>query len=407
MDLNNKEKLFVKKNAERKTQLKVNSKDATSYLYCCFRIMGLYFTEKNKYSYLLYASFIHFWVTIFLPSSFIASYSLKSSKSFQYDTLLTSIQVAINVIGSSAKICMLLYYIPHLKTTEPVMTKLDERCEDEDEIALLYKLKSLGRRLVVSFAISFWSYATSTFIVSILAGHPPYSLYLPYINWRNSKWEFIVASVIEWMLMDGACFQEVANDAYAAVYVCILRAHVNILRLRISKLCSNPNKSLEDNIEDLKLCIIDHKNIIELYNIIAPVISATIFLQFTITAGILGITLINMMIFAKAFSLKIASCFYVVAVVVEIFPLCYYANCLMYDSERLSEEIFHSSWIQQSIQYRKMMIFFMQRTQITIQFLAGKIFYINLNSFISIAKFSLSLYTLIKKMNLKERLGLQ
>lgn len=91
------------------------------------------------------------------------------------------------------------------------------------------------------------------------------------------------------------------------------------------------------------------------------------------------------MIFAKAFSSKIASCFYVLAVVVEIFPLCYYSNCLMYDSDRLCEEIFHSSWIQQNVQYRKMLIFFMQRTQQTIEFMAGKIFYINLNSFISVS----------------------
>lgn len=225
--------------------------------------MGLYRTDKNKFGYTLWMIFIHFWVTIFLPSSFIASYSLKSSKNFEYDVLLTSIQVAINVIGSSGKIVMLLYYIPHLKTTEPIMAELDKRCTEDDEIKLLHDLNILGRRLVVNFAICFWSYATSTFIVSILAGHPPYSLYLPYINWRNSKEEFIVASVIEWMLMDGACFQEVANDAYAAVYVCILRAHVNILRLRISKLNTKPNRTLKENEEELKMCIKDHKKIIE------------------------------------------------------------------------------------------------------------------------------------------------
>ncbi|KAM7349106.1 odorant receptor 7a-like [Cochliomyia hominivorax] len=399
--------MLLKNTTKGKPPKKVATKEALTYLFRCFRILGLYRTEKYKYVYMIYCIFIHLSVTLFLPTSFIASYSLESNKNLDYDTLFTSIQVAINVFGCSLKICMLLYYIPHLLTAEPIMAKLDESCVAHDEVELLYKIKNLGRKLVVNFSITFWSYSISTFVVSMMAAHPPYSLYLPYINWRNSRWEFFIASFIEFLLMDAACFQQVANDSYAAVYVCILRAHVNILRLRIRKLGSDVSKSLEENENELKMCIKDHKNLIDLYKIIYPVISATIFLQFTNTAGILGITLINILIFAKGYSSIIASCFYVLAVVVEIFPLCYYANCLMYDSDLLSVEIFHSNWMKQNTRYRKMLIFFIQRSQQTMELMAGKMFPINLNSFISIAKFSFSLYTLIKKMGIKERLGLQ
>lgn len=121
-----------------------------------------------------------------------------------------------------------------------------------------------------------------------------------------------------------------------------------------------------------------------LHKIISPVISTTIFLQFTITAGILCVTLINMLIFARGYSSIIASCFYVLAVVVEIFPLCYYANCLVNDSDLLSVEIFHSKWVNQNPRYRKMLVFFMQRSQQTMELTAAKMFPINLNSFISV-----------------------
>lgn len=242
---------------------RIATKDATIYLYRSFRILGVYFTQNNKYIYIIYALLVNLSVTIFLPLSFIASYSLESSKDFEYDTLMTSIQVAINVVGSAVKICMLMYYIPQLLRADGVLAKLDMRCTADDELALLYKLQHLCRKLVVSFSISYWSYATSTFVASILDGHPPYSLYLPYINWRNSNREFVMASVIEFVLMDFCCFQEVANDAYAVIYVCILRAHVNILRLRISKLCAKKDNTLSRNEEELKLCIMDHKNIIQ------------------------------------------------------------------------------------------------------------------------------------------------
>lgn len=164
-----------------------------------------------------------------------------------------------------------------------------------------------------------------------------------------------------------------------------------------------------------------------LYTRVAPVISITLFVQFTITASLLGVTLINILIFATNTASIVASCFYVLAVVVEIFPLCYYAQCLMNENDHLTEAIFHSNWIHQSKRYRQMLIFFMQRSQKSIEFTAGKLFPITLSSFLSvscqivvifccyhlsflshlqIAKFSFSLYTLIKEMDIKTHYGL-
>lgn len=104
-----------------------------------------------------------------------------------------------------------------------------------------------------------------------------------------------------------------------------------------------------------------------------------------ITASILSATLINIFIFANQFSTQVASCFYILAVVVEVFPLCYYAQCLMDDSDRLSQQIFHANWIEQDVRFRKMLIFFMQRTQRVMELNAGKIFPITLGSFLSVS----------------------
>lgn len=122
-----------------------------------------------------------------------------------------------------------------------------------------------------------------------------------------------------------------------------------------------------------------------LYDVVAPIISVTIFIQFMITASILSATLINIFIFADQLSAQIACCFYILAVVVEIFPLCYYAQCLMDDSERLSQQIFHANWIAQDARFRKLLVFFMQRTQRVLELNAGKIFPITLGSFLNVS----------------------
>ena len=83
--------------------------------------------------------------------------------------------------------------------------------------------------------------------------------------------------------------------------------------------------------------------------------------------------------------MRLGSYIYIIAVSVQSLPLCYAAQCLRDESANLSTEIFHCQWIDQSLEYRKMLIFFMQRTQYLIEFTAGKLFPISLGSFLSVS----------------------
>lgn len=123
-----------------------------------------------------------------------------------------------------------------------------------------------------------------------------------------------------------------------------------------------------------------------LYDTIAPIISVTLFIQFAISAVCIGTGLINIVIFANKFQTQVACFFFILAVLIEIYPACYFSQCLINESDKLANVIFHSNWIEQSSEYRKLLIFFLQ---------------------FQIAKFSFSLYTFIEKMNLKERFGIE
>ncbi|XP_073828356.1 odorant receptor 7a-like [Musca autumnalis] len=396
----------IVKTVQRVPNKTVATKQAVSYLYGCFRIMGIHIPKKNPHLYIVYSIIINCLTTLFTPISFTSSYFIKSNAAVSFDIKLSSMQAAIDVYGCAIKILVLIYYKHKLEAAEKLMDKMDKRCQAEDEVQELYNIRNLGRRIVVGYCAAYWTYTTMTLISAFVSGAPSYSINLFIIDWRHSKIEFYLASFIEYLLTSWTCFQQVANDSYGTVYVCILRAQVRILLLRIRKMGSRLEQSAEENFEELKSVIQDHKDLIELHNAISPVISRTIFLQFSITAAMLSITLINIAIFSTHIAATAASSIYVVVVLVEIFPLCYYAQCLVYDSDTLATEIFHSSWILKDKRYRKMLVFFMQRTQKSMELWAGKIIPVNLSSFISIAKFSFSLYTLIKQMGIKERLGL-
>ncbi|XP_013107918.2 odorant receptor 59b-like isoform X1 [Stomoxys calcitrans] len=385
----------------------VETRAGLRYLYNGYYFLGIYMPKKYKYLYVLWSVIVNLYVTIYLPAGFIMGIVDATDENMEIGNLLTSFQVAINVVGCSIKIVLMFFLFPQLLRCEPLFEKLDKRCSTHGQKELVRRFMHDGNRMVVLFAIAYWSYSTSTCISAVIFGRLPYNIYNPFINAHESWGSFILAVLMEMVPMDIACFQQVCDDSYAVIYVNILRTHLQALVLRLQQMKGDDKDSEEKNVEELKLCIIDHKNIIELYNRVAPVISITIFVQFTITASLLGSTLINILLFATNVASMVASCFYVLAVVVEVFPLCYYAQCLMDENDYLAQVIFHSDWINQSVRYRKMMIFFMQRTQKTIEFTAGKIFPITLNSFLSIAKFSFSLYTVIKEMDLKERYGLK
>ncbi|XP_065364980.1 odorant receptor 42b-like [Calliphora vicina] len=375
----------------------------TRYLFNGFRFLGVYMPENKRVLYVIWSVFINLLVTIYLPVGFAMSFAKMSGEELEIGNLLTSVQVSINVLGCSIKIILMGFLLPKLKSCDPIIDKLDKRCHTKEEINAIKRIIKEGNRFVVLFSISYWSYSSSTCISAVTFHRLPYNIYNPFIDSKVSNLHFYAAVFVEMALLDVACFQQVVDDSYAVIYVNILRTHLDILLKRIKNMSKNAKASLDANFEELKMCIIDHKNIIELYNVIAPIISITIFVQFTITATILGATLINILLFATNFASIVASCFYVCAVVVEIFPLCYYAQCLMDESNRLSDVIFHSNWVDQDVRYRKMLIFFIHRSQRTIEFTAGKLFPITLNSFLGIAKFSFSLYTFIKEMGIKEK----
>lgn len=179
--------------------------------------------------------------------------------------LLTSFQVAINVVGCSIKIILMFFLLPQLIKCEPIFEKLDKRCSSPAEKQLIKRFIHDGNRFVVLFAMAYWSYSTSTCISAVIFNRLPYNIYNPFIDPHASWGYFILAVLMEMVPMDVACFQQVVDDSYAVIYVSTLRTHMQALLLRLQRMnADDAGKDMEErNVEELKQCIIDHKNIIE------------------------------------------------------------------------------------------------------------------------------------------------
>lgn len=115
-----------------------------------------------------------------------------------------------------------------------------------------------------------------------------------------------------------------------------------------------------------------------------PVISGTIFVQFLVVGLVLGFTLINIVLFANLGS-AIAALSFMAAVLLETTPFCVLCNYLTEDCYKLADALFQSNWIDNEKRYKKTLMYFLQKLQQPITFMAMNVFPISVGTNISVS----------------------
>ncbi|XP_017064385.1 odorant receptor 7a [Drosophila eugracilis] len=393
------------------------SRRAFRNLFNCFYALGMQAPDGSRPTksitwrriYRYFSVVMYVWQLLLVPTCFVISYRYMGG--MEITQVLTSAQVAIDAVILPAKIVALAWNLPLLRRAEHHLAALDARCREQVEFQLILDAIKFCNRLVWFYQISYAIYSSSTFVCAFLLGQPPYALYLPGLDWQRSQLQFCIQAWIEFLIMNWTCLHQASDDVYAVIYLYMVRIQVQLLAKRVQNLGRNTKGEMEiypderkqeEHCAELQRCIVDHQTMLQLLGCISPVISRTIFVQFLITAAIMGTTMINIFIFANT-NTKIASIIYLMAVTLQTAPCCYQATSLMLDNEKLALAIFQCQWLGQSARFRKMLLYYLHRAQQPITLTAMKLFPINLATYFSIAKFSFSLYTLIKGMNLGER----
>lgn len=72
---------------------------------------------------------------------------------------------------------------------------------------------------------------------------------------------------------------------------------------------------------------------------------------------------------------------------IEIYIPCLFGTLLYYKSGKLTEAAFHSNWIEQSLNFKRLLLMFAQGTHRPIRIYAGGLFELNLPIFLSVRNF--------------------
>lgn len=89
---------------------------------------------------------------------------------------------------------------------------------------------------------------------------------------------------------------------------------------------------------------------------------------------------------------------FLLAMPLEVFPLCYFGTSAQMEFEQLSYAIFSCNWVAQNTAFKKNLLIFTEqslRKQIVI---AGGMFAVNMDTFFATLKFAYSLFAVVVQM---------
>ncbi|XP_037915205.1 odorant receptor 33b-like [Hermetia illucens] len=188
------------------------------------------------------------------------------------------------------------------------------------------------------------------------------------------------------------------NDLIGPLYFIMLNAHLKIVIERIQGVGWNRMKTKEENCRELLECIEDHRLIMKMFDVLESNLSFAMFTQFASTAITVAMELMFAIFYPFSFtqiSMLLVSAF---SSALEILPCCYYSNDFMVQTNGIVTAIYSSNFYEQSKEFQKTMIIFMQMTQKAKVVSAGKMFPVTLATFASIMKTSYTLLTVASQL---------
>lgn len=249
----------------------VDSVDIYKPFWLCWRIVGIGTPGLNRYLLAVYDLLLNGCITVFYPLHLTIGLFMVPTQAEVFQNL------AINVtcIACSLKHYLFRYKLAQIKAVEAIFAQLDGRAVDPDERAYFNRGPKVGAQRVVILFFGAYIGANVTAAASVLLGSERrlmYPAWLPF-DWQASAGRYWLAFIYQLVGVSVQIVQNLANDTYPAMTLCILGGHVRLLSMRVAKIghhgrgqlrpgaqCS---RSSAESQAELARCIEDHKQLVK------------------------------------------------------------------------------------------------------------------------------------------------
>lgn len=234
----------------------INSIDAVSYIWRCWRYLGMHPTERYRRLYLTLSFLVNLFTGIIYPSLYLASFLMK----IEFDDKLANLSVTLPLLYTAGKQIIMFYYIQtDLPNAAQHLHALDRRVERRpDDIAYLRRIMRYCVCSFLSVLIGFWTALIFYGLIGILRQRLPFEGWMRF-DWQNSLGAYFLAGVIELFSVDVLLTNTICCDTYTVGYLAILLAHLRLLNVRIEHLGDCREKSEAHHYQQLVACVGAHR----------------------------------------------------------------------------------------------------------------------------------------------------
>ncbi|KAH8310469.1 hypothetical protein KR044_001529, partial [Drosophila immigrans] len=349
----------------------LESQLAYKYVELGLAIMGLRPLPDQNPNYRMMFDFWSFTVLsvleVYLPIAFVVAF-VKNMDNITPDELLASLAMFFNLPACGIKVIILLTNRWRFDRAKDMLQTMYKRCEKYEERVQINKLVQRCDTFTILYTVAYLMTPTLMLISSVLSGRAPFNIYIPNLDWRESKRNLWIASFIEFVLLSMGISCCILVDCLPSIFGLTVRGHMKLLIERVENLRKDPKSNENDNYEELVLCIMDHRLIIEYCANMRPIISRSLFVQFTAMGFVLACTLIHLLFFAN-FLTALSAIWYLATCVLQSFPICFTCDHILADCQKLALTIFHSNWIGADHRYTSALRHFMHNAQQPIRFM--------------------------------------
>ncbi|XP_034651829.1 odorant receptor 59a-like [Drosophila subobscura] len=320
--------------------------------------------------------------------------SLFSNRSLTEDIL--NLTTFVTCLACSAKTLLYAYNIGKVARMEHLLRLLDERVSGMQQRAIYGQVKLKLRTILYVFIGIYMPlalFAELSFISKEERGLM-YPAYFPF-DWLHSTRNYYIANFYQIVGISFLLVQNYVNDCFPAVVLCLISSHVKMLYSRFDDIGRDPSIDAEKQLED---CITDHKRLLNIFQCMEGFMSLPMFVQFTVTALNLCISVASVVFFVSEPMARIYFILYAIGIQLQIYPSCFYSTDNEYWFGRLHNAAFSCNWPDQDRTFKRKMMIFVERSLMPSTAVAGGMLRVNVDTFFATLKMAYSLFTIIIRM---------
>ncbi|XP_054083357.1 odorant receptor 33b-like [Zeugodacus cucurbitae] len=359
-----------------------------------WRVLGIIHWPFQRHLRLVYDILLNTVVTVCFPLHLIVGIIFSTNQ----EEFFTNLVMGIASVSCVSKHLFYRYRIPEMQRINEVLAQLDDRVRINEDYDYYKRLIERPCNFMVNcFTRCYFAVSIMGLITALVTGELIYPAFIP-LQWRTSVFKYALSLSFQFIGVTLLAVQNIANDAYGPVLLCMLSGHVHLLSNRVSRVGHDKPDSVDDNYKELSLCIEDHKLLMSTTTAVGRTISASYLVQFGGVGINLCTALVYLLFFADNYIAYVYYSIQITAMLIELFPCCYYGSMLECEFHDLSYAIFSCNWPSQPRPFRRNIVNFTELTLREVALYAGGMVRINLDSFFSTLKTGYSFFTVIQTM---------